>query len=291
MIRQVAISARRSPRGRRRGWLGAGVPRMVAHDPLEWGVDQHSCRWISTGAYYYRLAERPRTKRSSHSARWSTDTARTTPPSATATSTGTPRQRSRRPGFSTATTAHHVSHDVLYSLEPGPWLTTTEPPGRGGGRARGGRSGGVGRGGGNAVSTELGRGSFSLHERAGRQGMGSWQADQTMAVGTGAIGARLVIGLLISGLIANSQARRDARALDQSAHRWAAEAVRWCAANSPAAAHRSSALGGSATCSVVVRSRVSARPCGSRCRVPPARRDGGHRPASNISRFCGPGRS
>ena len=127
------------------------------------------------------------------------------------------------------------------------------------------------------------------------RGMGSWQADQTMAVGTGAVGARLLIGwligLLIGGLIANSQARRDARALDQSPHRWAAEAVRWCAASSPAAAHRSSALGGSATCSVVVRSRVSARPCGSRCRVPPARRDVGHRPASNISRFCGPGRS
>ena len=46
------------------------------------------------------------------------------------------------------------------------------------------------------------------------RGMGSWQADQTMAVGTGAVGARLLIGLLIGGLIANSQARRDARALD-----------------------------------------------------------------------------
>jgi hypothetical protein len=117
----------------------------------------------------------------------------------------------------------------------------------------------------------------------------------THTVGTGAVGARLLIGsligLLIGGLIANSQARRDARALDQSPHRWAAEAVRWCAASSPAAAHRSSALGGSATCSVVVRSRVSARPCGSRCRVPPARRDVGRRPASNTSRFCGLGRS
>jgi hypothetical protein len=111
---------------------------------------------------------------------------------------------------------HHVSDDVLYSLKPGPWLTTTEPPGRGGGRARarGGRSGGVGRGVVTPVSTELGRGSFSLHEWAGRQGMGSWQADQTMAVGTGAVGARLVIGLLIGGLIANSQARREARALE-----------------------------------------------------------------------------
>jgi hypothetical protein len=55
----------------------------------------------------------------------------------------------------------------------------------------------------------------------------------THTVSTGAVGARLLIG----GLIANSQARRDARALDQSPHRWAAEAVRWCAASSPAAAH------------------------------------------------------
>jgi hypothetical protein len=62
----------------------------------------------------------------------------------------------------------------------------------------------------------------------------------THTVGTGAVGARLLIGslmglligLLIGGLIANSQARRDARALDQSPHRWAAEAVRWCAASS-----------------------------------------------------------
>lgn len=52
----------------------------------------------------------------------------------------------------------------------------------------------------------------------------------THTVGTGAVGARSLIGLLIGGLIANSKARRDARALDQSPHRWAVEAVRWCAA-------------------------------------------------------------
>ncbi len=116
-----------------------------------------------TGAYYYRLAERPRTTRSSCPARWPTDTARSYTASRDSDQYRHTEATLKRAGILHRDHGpHHVSDDVLYSLEPGPWLTTTEPPGRGGGRARGGRSGGIGRGGGNAVSTELGRGATAV---------------------------------------------------------------------------------------------------------------------------------
>lgn len=54
-------------------------------------------------------------------------------------------------------------------------------------------------------------GPFTLHEwRA--PGDGSWQSNQMVAFGTGAVGAGLVIGSLIGGAIANSRARREAQA-------------------------------------------------------------------------------
>lgn len=54
-------------------------------------------------------------------------------------------------------------------------------------------------------------GSFTLHEwRA--PGDGSWQPTQTLAFGTGPVGAGLMIGSLIGGVIANSRARRAAEA-------------------------------------------------------------------------------
>lgn len=54
-------------------------------------------------------------------------------------------------------------------------------------------------------------GPFTLHEwRA--PGDGSWQSNQMVAFGTGAVGAGLVIGSLVGGAIANSRARRAAEA-------------------------------------------------------------------------------
>lgn len=65
-----------------------------------------------------------------------------------------------------------------------------------------------------ALGEELplwGAGSFTLHEwRA--PGDGSWQPNRTVAFGTGAVGAGLMIGSLLGGVIANSQARREAEA-------------------------------------------------------------------------------
>jgi hypothetical protein len=56
-----------------------------------------------------------------------------------------------------------------------------------------------------------GAGSFTLHEwRA--PGDGSWQPTRTVAFGTDALGAGLIIGSLLGGMIANSRARRDAEA-------------------------------------------------------------------------------
>jgi hypothetical protein len=56
-----------------------------------------------------------------------------------------------------------------------------------------------------------GSGSFTLHEwRA--PGDGSWQPTRTVAFGTGGLGAGLMIGSLLGGVIANSRARRAAEA-------------------------------------------------------------------------------
>ncbi|MGH7744419.1 MAG: hypothetical protein ACREQ5_06295 [Candidatus Dormibacteria bacterium] len=56
-----------------------------------------------------------------------------------------------------------------------------------------------------------GSGAFTLHEwRA--PGDGSWQPNQTIAFGTGAVGAGLTIGSLLGGVIGNSRARRAAEA-------------------------------------------------------------------------------
>ncbi|MGH3526281.1 MAG: hypothetical protein ACRDQV_14160 [Pseudonocardiaceae bacterium] len=56
-----------------------------------------------------------------------------------------------------------------------------------------------------------GSGAFTLHEwRA--PGDGSWQPNQTIAFGTGAVGAGLMIGSLLGGVIGNSRARRAAEA-------------------------------------------------------------------------------
>jgi hypothetical protein len=108
--------------------VGPGVPRIAAHDPLDWGVDRHSCGWILIGAYYYGPAERTRTKRSSCATRWPTVDARSTPPSATATSTGTPRQRSSGPGSSTVTTVLYDLHTAMTPTSPTSAASTPSPP-------------------------------------------------------------------------------------------------------------------------------------------------------------------
>jgi hypothetical protein len=54
-------------------------------------------------------------------------------------------------------------------------------------------------------------GSYTLHAwRA--PGDGSWQANRTLAFGTGALGGGLVLGMLVGEMIGNSRARRAAEA-------------------------------------------------------------------------------